>query len=365
MRNLRLGLLLVSVVAIVIFIQQNLSPVLPLTFLGMKTVAFPLSLWILFALAAGFLTAQLVVMLLQFPIAASQRSQASDRPREARANRSVDDGKNQDSPSVQARSKGDESSSSTQEKTPTYTDSFRSGSKAAADFGTVRDWQDDSRNWVDDEEVEQNWVDDDKENWVDEPIEPATKSSATPKVTPLKTDYEVPKSPTSEYRSGTIYSYSYRKPENTGVGITESVNDAEYRVIIPPNYEQEEQSGKSAVGDYSSNDYVDRKYSSDEYSSDEYSNDEYSVDEPLKPEIVVPTPTPAPQPTPEPKPPSTPVYKPEVEPVRFREVERERESPQTKIQTNNQTSNQTNNQTNNNDEDDWSKPRKKNNDDWV
>ncbi len=323
MRNLRLGLLLVSVVAIVIFIQQNLSPVFPLTFLGMKTVAFPLSLWILFALVAGFLTAQVVVMLLQFSLAASPRSQASDRSREARANRAVDDGKIPDSPSVQARSKGDEYSSSNQEKTPTYTDSFRRGAKAAVDFGTVRDWQDDSRNWVDDE-VEQNWVDDDSQNSVDEP-----------KFTPLKTDYEVPKSPTSEYRSGTIYSYSYRKPENTGVGISESVNDAEYRVIIPPNYDHEEQSGDSAASEYSSNDYVPRKYSSDEYSSDE----------PLKPEIIVPTP--------EPKAPSTPVYKPEVEPVRFREAERESQSPQT------------NNQTNNNDEDDWSKPSKKNNDDWV
>ncbi len=357
MPNLRLGLLLVSVVASVIFIQQNLSPVLPLTFLGMKTVAFPLSLWILFALAAGVLTAQLVVMLLQFSLAINQSLQASDRPREARANSSVDDGKIPDARSVQARSKGDEYSSSTQEKTPTYTDSFRSGAKAAADFGTVRDLQDDSTNWVDDEEVEQNWVDDDSQNWVDEPIEPATKSSATPKVKPLKTDYEVPQSPTSEYRSGTIYSYSYRKPENTGVGISESVNDAEYRVIIPPNYEQEEPSGESAVGDYSSNDYVARKYSSDEYSSDEYSSDEYSSEQPLKPEIVVPTPTPAPQPN--------PVYKPEVEPVRFREAERERESPQITIQANSQTKLQTNNQTNNNDEDDWSKPSKKNNDDWV
>jgi hypothetical protein len=333
------------VAAIVIFIQQNLSPVLPLTFLGMKTVAFPLSLWILFALAAGVLTAQLVVMLLQFSLPASQRSSVRDRPREGRANYSGEDRKTPDSPSVQARSKGDEYSSSTQEKTPTYTDSFSRGSKAAADFGTVRDWQDDSRNWVDDDEVEQNWVDDDSQNSVDEP-----------KVTPLKTDYEVPKSPTSEYRSGTIYSYSYRKPENTGVGITESVNDAEYRVIIPPNSEHEEEPGESAAGDYSSNDYVARKYSSleyssDEYSSDEYSSDEYSSDEPFKAEIVVPNPTPAPQ--------ATPVYKPEVEPVRFRETERE--SPQTKIQT----SNQTNNQTNNNDEDDWSKPSKKNNEDWV
>jgi uncharacterized integral membrane protein len=358
MRNLRLGLLLVSVVAIVIFIQQNLSPVLPLTFLGMKTVAFPLSLWILFALAAGVLTAQLVVMLLQFSIAASQRSQASDRRQEARANSSVDDGKIPDARSVQARSKGDESSSSNQEKTRTYTDSFSRNSKAAADFATVRDLPDDSTNWVDDDEVEQNWIDDDSQNSVDEP-----------KVTPLKTDYELPKSPTSEYHSGTIYSYSYRKPENTGVGISESVNDAEYRVIIPPNSENEEQSGESASGDYSSNDYVDRKYSSDEYSSDEYSNDEYSNDEysndeyavdlSSEPEISVSETTP--QPTPQP----TPVYKPEVEPVRFRETERESESPQTKIQTSNQTNNQTKIQTNNNDEDDWSKPSKKNNDDWV
>jgi uncharacterized integral membrane protein len=363
MRNLRLGLLLVSVVAIVIFIQQNLSPVLPLTFLGMKTVAFPLSLWILFALAAGVLTAQLVVMLLQISLAASQRSSVRDRPRDPRANRSVDDRQTPDAPYAQARSKSDESPYSNPEKNTNYTDSFTNPSKAAKDFGTVRDWQDDSRNWVDDDEVEQNWVDD-KENWVDEPIEPGTKSSKNPPVTPQKTDYEVPKSPTSEYRSGTIYSYSYRKPENTGVGITESVNDAEYRVIIPPNSEHEEQSGESAAGEYSSNDYVDRKYSSDEYTSDEYSNDEYSSDEyssdeyssdeyssdePLKPEIVAPTP--------EPKPPSTPVYKPEVEPVRFREAERQSESPQTKIQTNNQT--------NNNDDDDWSKPSKKNNEDWV
>lgn len=309
MQKLPLGLLLVSVALIVIFIQQNLSPVLPLTFLGMKTGAFPLSLWILLALAAGFFTAQLVVILLQFPLA-SQRSQASDRPREARANHSVDD-----------RHQGarNEFSYSNQEKTPTYADSFHTESKAAPDLRTVPDW-------VDDDEVEQNWVDDAEPNWVDEPIEPANKSSSIPKVKPLRTDYEVPKSPTSEYRSGSIYSYSYRKPENTGVGITESVNDAEYRVIIPPNNdEHEEQSGKSASGDYSAHDYVAGEYANDEYSRNKYSQDEYADDASAAAEISVSAPTPQPTPT----------------------------NNQTKIQTNN------------NDEDDWSKPSKKNNDDWV
>lgn len=311
MQKFSLGLLLVFVAVIVIFIQQNLSPVLPLTFLGMKTVAFPLSLWILLALAAGFLTAQLVVILLQFPLAASQRLQASDRPRKTKANRSADD----------RLREGDrnEFSYSNQEKTPTYADSFRAEAKTPPDLRTVPDWQDDTANWVDDDEVEQNWVDDGEPNWVDEPVEPANKSSSIPKVTPLKTDYEVPKSPTSEYRSGSIYSYSYRKPENTGVGITESVNDAEYRVIIPPNNdEHEEQSGESAAGNYSASDYV----------AGEYADDESATTPASAAEISEAAPTPV--------------------------------NNQTKMQTNHQTKIQTNN----NDEDDWSKPSKKNNQDW-
>ncbi|MGB3206888.1 MAG: LapA family protein, partial [Crinalium sp.] len=49
-------LLFVLVGGLSLLVLQNLSPVLPIVFLGMKTQALPLATWILGALAAGFLT---------------------------------------------------------------------------------------------------------------------------------------------------------------------------------------------------------------------------------------------------------------------------------------------------------------------
>ncbi|MBD0266213.1 MAG: LapA family protein, partial [Tolypothrix sp. Co-bin9] len=46
--------------------------------------------------------------------------------------------------------------------------------------------------------------------------------------------YERPQQPKSSSQSGTVYSYGYRDPNNSGVGKTETVYDADYRVIIPP-----------------------------------------------------------------------------------------------------------------------------------
>jgi uncharacterized integral membrane protein len=51
---------------------------------------------------------------------------------------------------------------------------------------------------------------------------------------PSRTIYEVQQTPKSSYRSGSIYSYSYRDSGDSSVGKTESVYDADYRVIIPP-----------------------------------------------------------------------------------------------------------------------------------
>lgn len=51
------------------------------------------------------------------------------------------------------------------------------------------------------------------------------------------TTYEVNTQPKSSSRSGSVYSYSYREPSNSGVGKTESIYDADYRVLTPP-YQQ-------------------------------------------------------------------------------------------------------------------------------
>jgi hypothetical protein len=51
---------------------------------------------------------------------------------------------------------------------------------------------------------------------------------------PKRTDFEVPQEPRSRSQSGSVYSYSYRDPNEATVGKPEDVYDAEYRVITPP-----------------------------------------------------------------------------------------------------------------------------------
>ena len=66
--------------------------------------------------------------------------------------------------------------------------------------------------------------------------ERSVKSTTSPKNTESKAErnYEQKQEPTSGSKSGSSYSYSYREPKNSGVGKTESVYDADYRVIVPP-----------------------------------------------------------------------------------------------------------------------------------
>ncbi len=46
--------------------------------------------------------------------------------------------------------------------------------------------------------------------------------------------YEAKQEPKSKSWAGSVYSYGYRDPNQSGVGQTESVYDADYRVIVPP-----------------------------------------------------------------------------------------------------------------------------------
>ena len=53
--------------------------------------------------------------------------------------------------------------------------------------------------------------------------------------------FEVPQEPKTASRSGSVYSYGYREPKDKGVGKTEQVYDANYRVITPPYRQNAEQ----------------------------------------------------------------------------------------------------------------------------
>ncbi len=53
--------------------------------------------------------------------------------------------------------------------------------------------------------------------------------------------FEVKQEPKTASRSGSVYSYGYREPKDKGVGKTEQVYDANYRVITPPYRQNAEQ----------------------------------------------------------------------------------------------------------------------------
>lgn len=318
MRNLRLGLLLVSVAVLVIFIQQNLNPVLPLTFLGMKTVALPLCLWILLGLAAGGVTSGLILMLFKLQLSLNYGSTSRRNARESTPGRSGQPTHERESRTAGNREEPyNYSDSEPIGTTATYESGSMGRSPKRDEFEPVNDWQEDEENWVDgnfdSDRGDRNRVDEDEEHWVAEPIDRPAKTETFEQVAPQKTDYEISQEPVNKYQSGSIYSYSYRSSENTGVGKTESVNDVEYRTIVPPSSESEE-SPSSPLPDEPSQDYGEEDYSSENDRQDEYSQ--------------------------EPEP--TSVYTTKVQSVR---------STPTKIQAD--------------DEDDWSAaPTQNNNDDW-
>ncbi len=179
-------LLLAILGGLALLLVQNWSPVLPLVFLGLTTPALPLAMWIVISLAAGGGTSLAIASLFNVANYFAQ-------PKPSR-NRQV-----QPPPRPQPFS-------NTSTKRPTQ----------------------DSSNSADD--------------WLEKPIsdedwqyEENTQDSENAKVsTQDSRSYEVNSEPKSSKRQGSVYSYSYREPESSREGKTESVYDADYRVLTPP-----------------------------------------------------------------------------------------------------------------------------------
>lgn len=182
---LRLILLLGIASILLLFALQNWSPSIQLVFLGIRSPAFPLSLWVLGAIAAGILTALAIGGLFQVT--------GLTAPKQVRRPRSVEQPRR--SYSYQASPQPDP---------------VRQPQPARADEEDASDWFDDDTSWDD---------------------APADSSESRRK----RTEYEVPQEPKSGSRTGSGYSYSYRDPEDTNTKMPEPVVDADYRVIIPPH----------------------------------------------------------------------------------------------------------------------------------
>lgn len=212
---------------------QNWSPVLPLVFLGLQTQALPLAVWILLSIAAGASTSLFITSLFKvanlfsrLPSNKSKKVAASPPPRPPRT--------------------------STQRSEPIYTPpasrpsspSVSIPSEAADDWGSNSSSNDD---WGFEDDTEKarndNFEDDVRDSRSyevgSEPKDNVRDSrsyevGSEPQDDVNSRSYEVSSEPKSSARTGSVYSYSYRESSNSGVGKTESVYDADYRVITPP-----------------------------------------------------------------------------------------------------------------------------------
>ncbi|CEJ44724.1 LapA family protein [Umezakia ovalisporum] len=196
MAVIRVILLSAVLGVLTLLLVQNWSPVLSLVFLGMVTLPLPLAMWIFFSTAAGAFTSLLITTLVK--VSGYFGGQQRQRPFKSAGT----------SPPTKARYR--------EEPQPQTYKPFSSASKTdSADSSAFDDWEtNDSRN--------DDWDFDEKQRSAPSP------SSETP---PMKESqsYQPQQQP-----QNTTYSYNYRDPKNTAVGKTESVYDADYRVIIPP-----------------------------------------------------------------------------------------------------------------------------------
>ncbi|MFO5526445.1 MAG: LapA family protein [Cuspidothrix sp.] len=174
MAVIRLIILVTAPLGLIILLVQNLSPSLPLVFLGMRTQSLPLALWILFSIIAGMITSVIIISLMKFTTYLNLQEQPIPV------------------------SKSIPRSSRVKPNTPPPTSPPPPVSQFDDEFD---DWET-NRN-------EDNWNDEDNLESVPEASPPGTRPSS-------------------------VYSYSSQSPKNTAVGKTETIYDADYRVIIPP-----------------------------------------------------------------------------------------------------------------------------------
>ncbi|MFP4653392.1 MAG: hypothetical protein ACLFM4_13315 [Phormidium sp.] len=193
------GLIILGVLAL--FLVQNSSPTLSITFFGVTSIALPLGIWLMLPFLAGVMSAGFVALLLP----------RGDRPsRQSRASGTVESTRNRQRPSRQLRDDEsddpdfDESDVEVEDQvSPGKTsapDERRRASSAAGQRRPPQLEEMESEVWD-----EEDWPED--EEWPDE----AEENPSGVTVDQAVGNYEVHKEPVSAYRQGTLYSYSYSK----------------------------------------------------------------------------------------------------------------------------------------------------------
>lgn len=197
---IRIVLLLMFVGGLALFAFSNLSPVISLVFLGMPTPALPLATWIGIAIASGFLTSFVLQFLSLLVNSSTPRlEEPLEAPRKTRSFR-------RDDPETM-------SSSSSKSYTPPPPETSKT--TAASD-----------------------WEEANTKNWDFEPRAGNTSEARPEQTVQNKSSdsNETTQQPQTNTPSG-VYSYSYREQskKQDGVGKADTIYDANYRVIRPPN----------------------------------------------------------------------------------------------------------------------------------
>ncbi len=247
-------IILVIIGGLILFAGQNLSPSIALTFLGFQSSALPLSVWILIAIAGGFFSAIVISSLFQLSqsLAEPNPKSSSRQPQPSPSSRVEVDQENDfefDQPKTRQWQEYPSPASEPvkpQQSVPT--------TSLAADWetevqplnptwdGQPQTVQSSERFNLEKEDIEPANTDtiddfeDEGEDWIED--EPENQAERT---------YEVEQTPQTESWSGSVYSYGYRDQGESGVGKSESVYDADYRVIVPPPATQIQSDEDSSV----------------------------------------------------------------------------------------------------------------------
>ncbi|MEG5138980.1 MULTISPECIES: LapA family protein [unclassified Microcoleus] len=244
---MRAVFLLVIVVGLTIFALQNVEPALSLVFLGIRSPALPLSIWILLSMGTGVVTSLLISALLSFSNYLSQTRDRTDRNSRSRDTVSGDRRTAYAPPPPPRKQEIDpdfemensQTSYRTEYGTPAgYTpQTFQQETPnppAARNYTqpTTIQAADDEDDWVSDGSKSGSGGSDDDWGRDDRDLPDRPQVNDVPAANP--TAYETKQEPKSKSWAGSVYSYGYRDPSQSGVGQTESVYDAEYRVLVPP-----------------------------------------------------------------------------------------------------------------------------------
>jgi len=206
---IRIVLLLLVVGGLALLVVSNLSPVLPLVFLGMQTPILPLAAWIGMAIAAGALTS----FFLQF-LTYLQRGSTTQRFAEP------------EEVPPRTRSVGRESYESPPRESQTpYTPPPPPPDSETPKNSVASDWE---------ERVDEDWDLDDAPAASTSTRQDFDRDRSQETSASDRTTYEAKQQPKTSSQTGSVYSYGYREPNESGVGRPDAVYDANYRIITPP-----------------------------------------------------------------------------------------------------------------------------------